>query len=342
VFFPLPPAEPRVQFLTAINLAWDIVPKRSGFAGLVFGARADLKREEKVIRPHGIAVWQGKIYVCDKGAGHVKIFDVINGRFDILGGGLGYLQGPTAIAVGADGYKFVVESFRKRIHTFDPDDGYLTSFQLEEGRPADLVAVGSELFVADVELSRIQVLDRMTGEVVGVVGGKGAERGQFQMPNSIAVDDEGELYLSDQFNSRFQKLDPDGKPLLVVGKMGDVYGTFGRPRGIAVGPDGIIYVGDALFHHVQMFDREGQVLMVFGSSHPASGLKAPAAIAVDRSTLPHFSKYVDPRFEAEYLIFVTSMLGEQLVGVYAYGHLKPGVPVPALYSDQGPGGVPDP
>jgi DNA-binding beta-propeller fold protein YncE len=342
VFFPLPPATPRIQYLTSINLAWDVVPERSGFAGVVFGARPDLKREETVMRPHGIAAWKGKIYVCDKGAGNVKVFDLMKGQFYLLGGGLGNLQGPTAITVGPDGYKFVVESFRKRVHVFDPDDGYLNSFQIEEGRPADLVAIGSELFVADVELSRIQVIDRNTGRVLGVLGSKGTEPGQFQMPNAIAADADGKLYVSDQFNNRFQKLERDGTPLLSVGKMGDSYGAFARPRGIAVGPDGVIYVGDAMFHHVQMFDREGQVLMVFGSSHPASGLRVPAAIAVDQSTLPHFAEYVDPRFEAQYLIFVTSMVGEQMVGVYAFGELKPGVPVPGLHIGGTPAGASSP
>jgi sugar lactone lactonase YvrE len=329
VFFPLPPDPPRVQYLASINVAGDAVSTAGGFAGLVFGTRAS-KTAQVIRRPHGIDVWKGKIYVCDAGARHVKVLDLEGGRFYLLGQGLGYLQAPTSIAVASDGYKFVAEAMQSRIHVFDPDDGYVMSYRMEDGRPGDLVAVGSELFVADVAKSRIQVIDRNTGRVLRTLGSKGTEPGQFQFPNSITADKDGSLYVSDQFNNRFQKLDANGKPVAWVGGLGDSYGTFGRPRGIAVGPDGIIYVGDALHHHVQMFDQKGRVLMVFGSSHPRSGLRAPASLAVDRSTLPYFSKYLDPDFEADYLVFVTSMLGEQLVGVYAFGKLKPGASVPAL------------
>jgi hypothetical protein len=130
-------------------------------------------------------------------------------------------------------------------------------------------------------------------------------------------------------NFRFQKLDTSGKPLLVKGQAGDSYGSFARPRGIAVGPDGVIYVVETSFELVQMFDPKGKVLMAFGNHHGAPGfLELPAGIAVDKTCLPYFRKYVDARFEPEYLIFVASQVGKAKIGVYAFGNLKPGAEVP--------------
>jgi hypothetical protein len=43
-----------------------------------------------------------------------------------------------------------------------------------------------------------------------------------------------------------------------------------------------------------------------------------------------FKKLVDSRFEAEYLLFVTSQVGDARLGVYAFGHLKPGAEIPPL------------
>ncbi len=80
-----------------------------------------------------------------------------------------------------------------------------------------------------------------------------------------------------------------------------------------------------------MFNQQGNVLMAFGNFTGAPGfLLLPASIAVDKSCMKYFAKYVDPRFEAEYLLFVTSQVGDARLGVYAFGHLKPGAEIPPL------------
>ena len=139
------------------------------------------------------------------------------------------------------------------------------------------------------------------------------------------------LYVTDLLNFRFQKLDRNGKSLMSVGKPGDTFGEFGRPRGIALAPDGVIYVVETSFQVVEMFNQQGQVLMAFGNSHAAPGfLEVPASIAVDKTCMKYFAKYVDRRFEPEYLLFVTSQIGVSRLGVYAFGHLKPGAEIPPV------------
>ncbi|NQT50553.1 hypothetical protein HQ576_00795, partial [bacterium] len=218
-----------------------------------------------------------------------------------------------------------------------PDDQYITTYTVKDSRPGDAVAVGDELFVTDVTGHRVLVLDRNSGKVLRTFGSKGGEPGQFRLPNAIAADAEGNLYVSDAFNYRLQKLNRDGKPLLVKGEQGNSFGSFARPRGIAVGPDGVIYVVETQFELVQMFNQQGKVLMAFGNNHAAPGfLELPAGIATDTSCLPYFMKYVDPRFEPEYLIFVVSQVGRAKVGVYAFGKFKPGVPPPTLLKSAKP------
>jgi hypothetical protein len=53
-------------------------------------------------------------------------------------------------------------------------------------------------------------------------------------------------------------------------------------------------------------------------------VELPAGIAADTSCLPYFRKYVDPRFQPRYLVFVVSQIGSTRVGVYAFGELKEG------------------
>ena len=333
VFYPLPPDPPRIQYLTSINASWDVVPERQGLARIVLGPRDLKERNQTVERPYGIAVWQGRIYLCDQRSRDVKVFDLLHRAYYGLDKGRGLMATPTNLCTDPGGNKFVVESMRGMIHVFDANDDYLATFRVKDARPGDVTAVGAELFVTDVTGDRVLVLDRSTGKLLRTLGAKGKGPGQFIMPNAIASDPQGNLYVSDQMNFRFQKLDPTGKPLLTIGGAGDSYGHFARPRGIAVGPDGTVYVVESVYEVVQMFDPKGQVLMGFGNFHGAPGfLELPAGIATDTSCLPYFRKHIDPRFEADYLIFVASQVGSARIGVYAFGHLRPGAELPAVPS----------
>ena len=335
VFYPSPPDPPRIQYLTSINSSWDVVPepeKRTALAEFILGKEKEKRAAPALLRqPYGVAAWQGKIYVCDRGAGDVRVFDLRLRKSYNLNDGVGVLGQPTNMCIDSDGNKFIVESMERKIHVFGPEDDYLGTFAVKDGRPGDIAVAGDELFVTDVTGGRVLVLARSSGKVVRTIGKRGTESGQFNIPTAIASDADGNLYVCDQFNYRFQKLDRNGKALLTTGGVGDSYGQFSRPRGIAVGPGGVIYVVESVYEVVQMFSQKGEVLMGFGNFHAAPGyLELPAGIAIDKSCLPYFEKYIDPRFEAEYLIFVASQAGKSRLGVYAFGHLKPGAEIPAI------------
>jgi sugar lactone lactonase YvrE len=340
VFYPLPPASPRIQYLTAINGSWDVEPKRTALEDYILGGKAG--KGVGLRLPYGVATWDAKIYVADHRGSDVLIFDVKNRKFSTLNKGRPILTGPTNLCIDKDGFKFVCETLRQRVHVFGPDDQLVGTYRIEDGRPADVAVVGQELFVTDVANHRLLVLDRATGKVVRTIGERGGELGQYRMPNALATDSEGNVYVVDAFNYRYQKLDSTGKALLAVGRHGDSYGHFGRPRGIAVGPDGVVCVVESQFELVQMFNQKGEVLMMFGKGEvlmmfgkyqgaPYGFLELPAGIAVDTSCLPYFRKYVDPRFDAEYLLFVVSQLGRAKLSVYALGKLKPGVEIPSPF-----------
>jgi len=331
VFYPLPPDPPRLQYLTALNFSTDITPEPSALERLVLGEREKLGSESFLIRPYGVAAWQGKIYVCDYAGAAVKVFDVLHRRYYRLEADKQIFAGPTNLSIDSEGYKYIVESMPRRLHIFDPQDKYLVTYVIKDGRPGGVVALGAELYVTDVTHDRILVLDRSSGKLLRTFGGKGKKPGQFLLPNAIDADAEGYLYVCDQFNNRFQKVDRNGKPIMAAGKHGDSVGAFARPRGIAVGPDGVVYVVESVYEVVQMFNQKGQVLMAFGNYHGAPGfLELPAGIAVDKSCMSYFSKFVSPKFQMEYLVFVVSQVGHAKVGVYAFGQLKPGEKIDLL------------
>jgi len=79
---------------------------------------------------------------------------------------------------------------------------------------------------------------------------------------------------------------------------------------------------------VQIFNRDGRLLLFFGEAGTAPGnFLLPAKVVVDYRNLEYFRKYVEPGFEVEHLILVTSQFGERMVNVLGFGKEK-GKPMP--------------
>ncbi|MCO6439209.1 MAG: hypothetical protein J5J06_19125 [Phycisphaerae bacterium] len=326
LFFPAPPAAPRIQFLTWASGADQVEEQRGAFESFILGEEQVSRRA--INKPYGIAARDGAVYVCDtKGLALCKL-DFKNGVFTQLGiRGQGRLKKPINVEIDPLGYKFVVDTSRKQVVVFGPDDQYVAAHNVPEPcRPVDIALHGNELYVLDNDdTPQIVVMNRSDGTVLRTLGSGGGEPGQFRIPNSLDIDKDGNIYVSDTHNWRIQKLAPDGTAIWTKGTPGYQLGQFGRPRGIRVGPDGIIYVVDGATEIVQMFDSDGQTLMRFGGPGDQPGaLALPSTLAIDATSIPYFKKYVHKSFNVEYLLFVVSQYGARLVNVYAFGSFPEG------------------
>ena len=114
---------------------------------------------------------------------------------------------------------------------------------------------------------------------VAVWGHVGSGRGEFSEPRGLALDGEGNLYVADSKNNRFQKLSPTGEVLAVWGEKGDQPGQFNDPHGVAVGPDNMVYIADTWNHRVQKFDSNGKFIKAW---QPDPGFWGPRGIAVNK------------------------------------------------------------
>ncbi len=326
LFFPAPPAEPRVQFLTWASGADEIEASHGTFEKFVLGDEPVVQRA--IQKPYGIAVREGVAYVCDTKGLSLCRLDFRNHKYSVLGvGGPGRLRKPLNIVIDPLGYKFVVDSARKQVVVFGPDDNYVNAFNVPEPcHPVDLAVYENELYVLDNdETCQVVVLDRTSGKVLRTFGGPGGDPGQFKIPNSIAISPDGFIYITDTHNWRVQKLTREGKSVWVKGTPGYRVGQFGRPRGVRVGPDGVVYVVDGATEIVQMFDADGQTLLRFGGPGNVPGaLGLPSTLAVDTTSIPYFKQYVHDAFKVQYLLFVVSQYGAHFVSVYGFGAFPPG------------------
>jgi len=320
IFFPPPPELPRIQYLTSFSGLKDI-EEQSAFNRFVVGE----KQDTKVDKPYGVAMYDGKIYVCDTNA-TVDVFDLKRKTFEYLKGavGAGKLGQPINISIEPDGTKYVADPVRGQVVVFDRNDEYLKAYGAPGGwRPVDAVAFESRVYVADPENGLVKVFDKQSGEMIKVIGDQGPPAERLDRPTNLAFDREGYLYVTDVGRFQVVKFDRDGHFKATFGRPGDNLGHFARPKGIAVDREGHLYAVDASFNNVQLFNKQGRLLMFFGQGGDKPGdFTLPAQVALDYDNLSYFQKYADPGFEMQYLIFVTSQFGDRRVNVLAFGKEK--------------------
>ncbi len=320
VFFPPPPALPRIQYLTQFSGLRD-VESQSGFNRFVAGAKHNLQLD----KPYGVAIWRGKIFVCDTNS-TVVVLDLEKKRFRALTGavGAGALVQPLNVSVEPDGTLYVADPVRGQVVVFDRDEKYLRAFgKPDEWKPVDAVPFGDRLYVADNANGLVKVLDKTSGELLKSIGAGGPPAERLSRPTNLAFDRDGYLYVTDLGRFQIVKFDRDGHFKSTFGAPGDTMGHFARPKGISLDREGRLFVVDAAFSNVQIFASEGYLLSFFGEGkNQPGGLQLPAKIAVDYDNVALFRDYAAPEFEVEYLLLITNQFGPRKVSVFGVGKEK--------------------
>jgi DNA-binding beta-propeller fold protein YncE len=145
------------------------------------------------------------------------------------------------------------------------------------------------LYVVDTQQDQVIVYDADTLKLLRRIGTGGKNHylttpGDFGAPQGVAVDSEGNVYVTDTLNDRVEIFDADGAFISTFGKAGDGPGYFARPKGIAVDSDGHIWVADELQDRLQVFNKDGRLLTYIGQGHGElpGQFKALIGVAVDK------------------------------------------------------------
>lgn len=124
-------------------------------------------------------------------------------------------------------------------------------------------------------------LDADTGEILSSFGDD-----LFENEHGLAVDADGNLWLTDADAHVVQQYSPDGqllRTLGIQGEPGEDEQRFNKPTDVETGPDGSIYVADGYGNNrVVRLDSNGEFLGAWGTKGTAEGeFDTPHGIAVD-------------------------------------------------------------
>ncbi len=224
-------------------------------------------------KPFGVAAdTAGNVYVADAGNNVIRLISP-SGTVSTFAG--------TGVAGAADG---------KDTATFNSPLGVA-------------VDVAGNVYVADYENDLIRKISAagVVTTIAGKSGVAGAADGldtaaRFNLPESLAVDVSGNIYVADNGNNLIRKITPAGMVSTIAGSgtagFADGTGTsasFNSPFGIAVDAAGNIYVADAGNNRIRKITPAGAVSTFAGSgakgANNATGAAAtfntPSGLAVD-------------------------------------------------------------
>lgn len=318
-FFPPAPDEPRIQFLTAFSSDLDLGGKTT-FLDFVTGKPP---APTPLVKPYGLALRDGKLYVCDTMSACVAVIDLVKKRgTQFAPRGEGRIAVPINITFDNDGTLYIADSGRNQVLIYGKDGVFAGAIGTQdEMKPTDVAVTADRLYVSDVKGHGVRVYSKTDRKLLyKIPADEKAESGRLFSPTNLAIDEKGRLLVSDTGAFSIQVYDLDGKYIRRIGQQGVAPGLFARPKGVSVDRQGTIYVVDASTQVVQLFDPEGKLLMFFGQPGASTEgeLYLPASVKVDYNNVKLFQDKVAPGFDIDHLILVSSQFGDNKVSIYAF------------------------
>ncbi|PSO52108.1 MAG: hypothetical protein BRC34_13355 [Cyanobacteria bacterium QH_1_48_107] len=239
--------------------------------------------------PQGVDIQEGSenIYVADSEKDRIAVFNQ-QGEFQSDFGQDQIGDEPAPLTFNDEtGQLFVGDVGGNEIDVFNPDGTYDRSFgeftvgteRPFEGPAGMAFTPDSEtLYAANYAGDEILEFDPETGEQLDSIGVRGDEAGQLYGPAAIDVSDSGNLYVSEQLNSRIQVLNPEGESIRTFGesRFRPVRPSSSQPVPADIGPgdlsgpvdltldeDNNVYVADTLNNRIQAFDSQGNYITQF-------------------------------------------------------------------------------
>ncbi len=296
-FWPEPPDSPRVEYVQTFRGQDDFGGSVGSFLNSITGGEGSANFS----RPFDIAIGEnGKFYITDANYG-MLLYDTKEKKFEQFGANSAIeLKDPRGVAY-ARGKIYVGLAGSKKIAVLDEEGNSIRAIGRDGTfeNPVDIVAdtLRNRILIVDIKSHQVHVYSE-NGDSLFSIGKRGEGDGDFNYPQSVAVDSDGNMYVVDGFNFRVEIFDSTGKYLRKFGQQGEYFGEFSRPKGIALDSYRNIYVLDGVHQNFQIFNNEGQLLLFVGKFSPLNdGFQNPVSIAIDRNNMIYVTDNLNQRVQ---------------------------------------------
>jgi len=301
--WPSPPNIARVKYLAyyagmKIDYTAETTKKKASWMDRLAGEQSSSEKFNvksfpfQLLGPYGIATdSKGLVYVADQKVGAIFIFNTETRDVQLIRNGyeahFGWING---LAIDDDDRLFVSDGKMHRVLIFNPKHEVEAQISEKLVDPVGL-ALDTEnrlLYVVDTQQDQVIVFDADSLAELRRIGTGGKNHwlttpGDFGGPQGVALDEDGNVYVTDTMNNRVEIFDASGKYISEFGRHCDGPGCFARPKGIAVDRDGHIWVADTMNDTLQVFNREGQLLTYLGGhGHYPGQFEAIVGVAIDK------------------------------------------------------------
>jgi DNA-binding beta-propeller fold protein YncE len=281
------PAPSNLSFVRAFSSADDVrkglPPILDRSLDIIAGPKDQEPHVDGLQSPSAVATdSNNRVFVADRGAKAVHIFDFVHGKYSLLGRGNDRTVTPIALAVDGHDNLYVTDELSRTILVYDSAGkfrrtlGKLSEDESYFESPAGIAidkATG-HIYVCDMHRHMIVVLDNR-GRLVAKAGkrGGGDRPGDFKLPTQAVIHN-GELFVLDAGNNRVQVFDT----ALHFRRIINLPYADGR-TGLAVDDQGNVYVSDPVVDRIEVFTREGRLLYTLDlASIKAANLAEPAGM----------------------------------------------------------------
>ncbi|MCC6131478.1 MAG: hypothetical protein IT186_16290, partial [Acidobacteria bacterium] len=285
-----------------------------------------------------------------------SIFTVAGGGIDDGGPALGAALHPEAVAQDAAGNLYIADKGHSRIRKVSAVTGLISTFAGNgfwgysgDGGLATAAAVNQpsdvrfdrdgNLYVSDWANYRIRKIAAGTGVITTVAGGGSllgdggpATAAALHEPNSLDIDDAGNIYFVDRLNYRIRKIDKNTGIITTIAGNGTnsfagdgglaVAASLYLPDRLAVDPEGSIYFSE--FRRVRKIDGRTGLITTFagggfgvGDGEPATAtaLGTPHGVAVG----PDGDIFIGTEHDVRRVARNTGVISTVVTGGYFYG-----------------------
>ena len=233
------------------------------------------------------------------------------------------LNSPHGVAVDSAGNLYIADTFNNEVEKVTPDGtlsiiagtgsqgpptpGPATSSQLSLPGGVAVDSAGN-VYIADTGNEEIEKV--APGGTLSIIAGNGSQgppipgpatSSHFLVPEGVAVDGAGNVYIADTENSTVEKVTPGGTLSVIAGCGGPpgppvrgpaTKSCLGYPRGVGVDSAGNVYIADTFNNTIDKVTPDGTLSIIdglgYGDFSPVvpgaateSGTANPAGVAVD-------------------------------------------------------------